>query len=191
VKQGKVCYIGASNYAAYRLTESVMLSKMLGLSRFVGLQAHYSLISREIEREHAPACLRFGVGLLPWSPLDGGFLSGKYRRGAGQPSGARLTVKEDRFKKLDTERNWKIVDELVAVANEIGQSPATLALAWLLAKPSVSSVIIGARSLEQLETNNEAAGLKIPKEAFDRLEAVSALKLDHPYDFLRKVQGGW
>jgi len=191
IRDGKVVYVGASNYAAYRLTKSLMLAKMHGYSPFVSLQAQYSLVVRQLEREHIPLCKDFGVGLLPWSPLAGGFLSGKYRRNAALPEHSRLAVKEERLKRLDSEQNWAIVDELCAVAEEIKQTPSAVALAWLLKKPTVCSVIFGARSLEQLEANFEAANLPLPQESFDRLETVSMLKRDYPYDFLHRNQGAW
>jgi aryl-alcohol dehydrogenase-like predicted oxidoreductase len=191
VRQGKVCYLGASNYAAYRLTESVMHSRAQKYASFVTLQAQYNLVIRELEREHIPMCQRFGLGLLPWSPLAGGFLSGKYRRDSAKPDNARLTVKDERFKKLDTERNWMVLEELCALSQETDHSASALALAWLLRKPTVSSVIFGARSVEQLEANFKAATIDLPQNVFDRLDKVSALKRDYPYDFLHKVQGTW
>src|SRR3954453_313014 len=120
-KAGKVVYFGASNYAAYRLMESLWVADKRGLDRFVTLQAQYSLATRALEREHVPLCAKFGLGILPWSPLESGLLTGKYRRGQAPPEGSRLAKWQDRYKTFDTERNWAIVDALVEVARELGK----------------------------------------------------------------------
>src|SRR5690606_29070564 len=145
VRAGKVLYIGASNYAAYRLTESVLTSQRLGLERFVSLQAQYSLLVRDIEREHVPACRAYGLGIIPWSPLAGGFLSGKYSKGQKPPPGSRFEKWKQRYDAFDKPRNWAILDAVRAVASERGSTPAAVSLAWLLRKPTVTSVIFGAR----------------------------------------------
>ena len=190
VRAGKVQYIGCSNYAAYRLMDSLWISRSGGLERFVAAQMQYSLIVRDIEREHVPLCRRHGLGILPWSPLGGGFLTGKFRKDQPLPDGARLT-KNDRTKELGTDRNWKIVDELVAVATEIEATPSQVAVAWLLRKPAVTSVIIGARTVAQLDDNLKAAELKLPDAAMARLDAVSAIDLGYPYAFMHRVQKDW
>src|SRR5712692_976838 len=109
VRQGKVVYLGASNYAAYRLSDSLWLSQTRNLERFVTLQMQYSLVVRDIEREHVPLARGFGLGVLPWSPLAGGFLSGKYQKGAAPPPGARLEKWKERYQSFDTPRNWRIL----------------------------------------------------------------------------------
>jgi aryl-alcohol dehydrogenase-like predicted oxidoreductase len=191
VRAGKVLYLGASNYAAYRLVDSLWISKTRPLDRFVSLQAQYSLIVRELEREHVPLCLRHGLGILPWSPLAAGFLTGKYQRGAKPPAGARLDRWKDRYARFDNDRNWRTLDAVSAVAAELGASSAAVALGWLLRRPAVTSVIFGARSLEQLAANLEAAELVVPADAIARLDAASAFELGYPYDFMERIQGGW
>jgi aryl-alcohol dehydrogenase-like predicted oxidoreductase len=191
VRQGKVLYVGCSNYAAYRLMESLWRSDALRLERFVTLQAQYSLLERGLEREHIPLCLKFGVGLLPWSPLAGGFLTGKFRRDQPPPDGARLTRWKQTLERLDSERSWRILDALDAVAAEHEATPAQIALAWCLAKPAVTSVIFGARSREQLDDNLKAAELTLSAEQRGRLDEASAFELGYPYDFMQRIQGRW
>src|SRR5262249_38937518 len=132
VRQGKVVYVGCSNYAAYRIADSAGTSRTPHLERFVTLQTQYSLVERNIQREHGPACRRFGLGILPWSPLAGGFLTGKYQRGAGAPTGTRLEKFKKQYADYDNERGWKILDATVAMARELGVEPGQVALAWLL-----------------------------------------------------------
>lgn len=191
VRAGKIVYIGASNYAAYRLMESLWIADKRNLHRFVTFQAQYSLAARTLEREHVPLCQKFGLGILPWSPLASGLLSGKYRRGQKPPEGSRLAQWQDRYKGFDNERNWRIVDELVAVAGELGNAPSQVALAWLLSKPVVSSVIFGARTVAQLDENVGAGELELPLEAIARLDAASAIEYGYPYDFMKNIDGGW
>ncbi len=193
VRQGKVLYIGASNYAAYRLVESLWASERARLERFVSLQAQYSLVVRELEREHVAVCERHGLGILPWSPLAGGFLTGKYRRDQAPPEGSRLERWKDRMGRFDTERNWKILEALDAVAREHEATPAQVSLAWLLRKPAVTSVIFGARSVAQLEDNLKAATLAsaLRDEDMTRLDEASGFALGYPYDFIKRVQGRW
>lgn len=191
IRAGKVLYIGASNYAAYRLTESLFLSEMKSLNRFVTLQAQYSLAVRDLEREHVPLCRRHGLGILPWSPLAGGFLSGKYRKGKEPPEGARLAKWKERYESFDTERNWRILDAVEGVASEIGATPAEVSLAWLLHKPAVCSVIFGARTLEQLEDNAKAAEVGLSDDQIRRLDEASAFELGYPYEFMGHIQGRW
>src|SRR3954463_14219426 len=140
VRAGKVLYIGCSNYAAYRMMHSLSLAKVNGWARDVTLQAQYSLVVRDVEREHIPLCRQEGLGLLPWSPLAAGFLSGKFERGKGADPGSRLGAK-DRLTRYDNDRNWKIIDAVRAVGRELGAAPSAVSLAWLLAKPQVTSVI--------------------------------------------------
>jgi len=191
VRQGKVVYIGASNYAAYRLTESRFTSEMRGLSAFVTLQAQYSLVVRDVEREAVPACKRFGMGILPWSPLAAGFLSGKYRRGQAPPPGARLDRWKERFATYDTERNWRILDAASNIAVELDATVAQVSLAWLLQKPGVTSVIFGARSVDQLDDNVKAAALTLSDAQMAALDEASAFELGYPYDFIKRLQSTW
>ena len=191
VRAGKVLYLGCSNYAAYRLGDSLWRAKTRGLDRFVTLQAQYSLVVRDLEREHVPLCKQWGLGILPWSPLAGGFLSGKYNKDAPPPAGARLDKWKDRWARFDNPRNWRILEAVNAVASALGASAAQVALAWLLHKPTVASVIFGARSVAQLDDNVAAAGLAIPPELIKKLDDASAFELGYPYDFMGRIQGAW
>jgi len=191
VRAGKVLYIGASNYAAYRLAGSVWTSKMHGLASFCILQAQYSLVQRGIEREHIPLCREHGMGLLPWSPLAGGFLTGKYQRGQKVPIGSRMEKWEDQYKRFDKERNWTILDAVTLVAKALDTTPAAVALGWLLSKDSVTSVIFGARSQSQLQANLAATTVALSDEHIKALDDASTFDLGYPYDFIARVQNRW
>lgn len=146
---------------------------------------------RDIEREHVPLCRQFGLGILPWSPLAAGFLSGKYDKERRPPVGARLERWKERFAGMDTERSWRTLDAARKVAEERETTTAAVALAWLLAKPAVSSVIFGARSLEQLDDNLKAADLRLSEDEVKRLDDASAVALGYPYEFIGNIQGRW
>lgn len=191
VRQGKVLYIGCSNYAAYRLSDSLWISETRGLEAFATLQAQYSLVVRDLEREHAPLCAQRGLGILPWSPLAGGFLTGKYKKDAPPPEGSRLAKWQDRLSRFDQERNWRILEAVERVASEAGAEPVQVALAWLLAKPAVTSVIFGARTLAQLESNLAAADLDLGGDAIAALDEASAFDLGYPYAFIQQIQKRW
>lgn len=191
VRQGKVLYIGASNYAAYRLTESQWLSRVQHLERFVSLQAQYSLMVRDLEREHVPLCDQYGLGILPWSPLAGGFLSGRYKKGQTAPEGSRYGKWESRYKEFDKERNWRILDALSAVAKETGKSHTQIALAWLLHQPAVCSCIFGARTKKQLLDNLGAVEVELTEPQLASLNEASAFDLGYPYKMMKNVQGSW
>ncbi len=191
VRAGKVLYLGASNYAAYRLTDSQWISKTEHLHRFVSLQMQYSLMVRDLEREHIPLCQKFGLGVLPWSPLAGGFLSGKYSRNQPPPAGVRLEKWKERFAGYDTDRGWRTIDALRDLAKAKETTVTAVALAWLLAKPAVTSVIFGARSLEQLDDNLKAADVALGPTDVQRLDEASAFELGYPYAFLGNIQKRW
>ena len=191
VTAGKVRYLGCSNYAAYRLMESLWTCDKRGWNRFVGLQAQYSLVVRDLEREHVPLCDRFGLGILPWSPLAGGFLTGKYRKDQPPPEGSRLAKWQQRLEGFDTERNWQILAALDKVVEETGATHAQVALAWLLRKTAVTSVIFGARTVAQLEDNLGAAALKLTDAQQAALDEASAFQPGYPYEFAARVQGRW
>jgi aryl-alcohol dehydrogenase-like predicted oxidoreductase len=191
VRQGKVLYLGCSNYAAYRMVHSQWISKTQGLERFVSLQAQYSLVVRDLEREHVPVCREFGLGILPWSPLAGGFLTGKYRKDQEPPAGTRLEKWKDRYRGFDTERNWRILDAVIKVAEALRATPAQVSLAWLLRKPTVTSVIFGARSVAQLEDNLAAAELQLTDAHLAALDEASGFELGYPYQFMSNVQKRW
>ena len=191
VSAGKVLYIGCSNYAAYRLMHSLWTSRTNRFAPFVSLQVQYNLLVRDIEREHVPICREEGLGILPWSPLAGGFLTGKFERGKPPQTGTRLGEKAERFARYDVERNWKILDAVRAVAGELDTSPSVVSLAWLLQRPHVSSVIFGARTVEQLDANLEAANLELTAKHVALLDQASALDLGYPYTFIQATQSSW
>ena len=190
VRAGKVLYVGASNYAAYRLMNSLWLSRQAHGVAFVSLQAQYSLLVRDLEREHVPLCREEGLGILPWSPLAGGFLTGKFSQGQAAAGGTRLG-EQDRMAKYDNPRNWKIIAAVRAVAAETSSTPSAVSLAWLLAKPQVSSVIFGARTVEQLDANLAAADLVLTPAQVATLDEASGFELGYPYDFIRSIQQTW
>ncbi|HVY26048.1 MAG TPA: aldo/keto reductase [Polyangiaceae bacterium] len=191
VSQGKVLYIGCSNYAAYRLMNALWTSKTEHLSRFVTLQAEYSLMARDLEREHVPLCQQMGLGILPWSPLAGGFLSGKYDKASPPPDGTRLAKMKERYARFDNERGWRTIGVLKEVAAEHGSTPAAVSLAWVLSKPYVTSAIFGARDLAQLEANVKATELSLNAEQLQRLDDASATDPGYSYNFMRNIQGRW
>ncbi len=184
IRAGKVRYAGCSNYTGYRLVESLWAAERCNVARYASVQLQWSLVERGAEREVLPACKAFGLGVLVWSPLGRGFLSGKYRRDMPAPEGTRLAEWKDTWRKYDVDGTWKAVDAVLAAAKELGSTPARVALAWLLAKPEVSSVILGARTLAQLEDNVAAAELKLPGEVLARLDAVTQPSWQYPYDFI-------
>src|SRR5262245_39249140 len=180
VAAGKVLYIGASNFRAYRLMKALGLSDRLGLSRFVSFQPQYNLLVRTIEREHFALAREEGLALITWSPLAAGMLTGKVTRDH-KPSESRLATREMGFYKFyTTERSHRIVDVLRDVAAEVGRPPAQLAIAWQLAKPEITSVILGARTQSQLDDTLAAAGTSIPGEVLARLDEASAISPEYP-----------
>src|SRR5262249_44069176 len=187
VRAGKVHYLGLSNFTGWQVQKAVDVADFRGLSRPVTLQPQYNLLAREIEWEVVPACLANGLGLLPWSPLGGGWLTGKYRRDA-RPSGAtRLGENPKRgVEAYDGRsrqaRTWDVLAAVEQIAAARGASMAQVALAWLVDRPGVSSVILGARTLPQLEDNPGAAALRLTPEEAARLdEASDPEPADYPY----------
>jgi aryl-alcohol dehydrogenase-like predicted oxidoreductase len=191
VSAGKILYAGCSNYAAYRLMDSLWLARTNRWASYVTLQAQYSLLVRDIEREHVPLCRTHGLGILPWSPLAGGFLTGKFERGKPPVAGTRLGEKAERFARYDLERNWKVLDAVRAIAAELGSTPSAVSIAWLLAKPQVTSVIFGARTIEQLEANLAGAELALSAKHVAALDQASAFELGYPYAFIQMTQAQW
>jgi aryl-alcohol dehydrogenase-like predicted oxidoreductase len=192
VRQGKVRYLGCSNFAAWQLATALGISKYRGLARFECLQPQYSLVCRSIEREILPLCREEHVGVIPWSPLAGGFLSGKYRAGEPPPELSRLGESDLRTRpwvaRFLTEHNFQILAAVESAAAQLGKTPAQTSLAWLLGVPSVTAVIIGVRSVEQLHANLGASGWTVPATIRSKLDEVSALPVEYPQDFQRFVE---
>lgn len=191
VESGKVRYIGASNYAAWQLQKAVDLSKFRGWEPFSCLQPLYNLLDRDIESELVPVCRNEGVGIIPWSPLRGGWLSGKYHRGMETPpAGTRVEEASQKgwSEGWDTYANdhtWSVLDTLFDVADETSKQPAQVALRWLIQKPGVTAPIVGARTLKHLGTNLGAAGWTLTAEQMERLDTASAVKPGYPQWFLQ------
>ena len=172
VRAGKVRYIGASNYPAWRLTEAIWTSRLHGLAAYHSLQPHYSLVKRaEFERELAEVCDAYDLGVIPYSPLGGGFLTGKYRPGA-----QTVSARGERVSRYFTPQNWNLLDQLDRIGNERGASVSQIALAWLLSNPRITSPIIGPRDLDQLADNLGAAGLRLNDDEKTTLDEVSDWK---------------
>jgi aryl-alcohol dehydrogenase-like predicted oxidoreductase len=178
VQQGKVRYIGCSNWQAWKIAKALGIAELKNLARFDTVQAYYSIAGRDLEREIVPLMESEKVGLLVWSPLAGGLLSGKFSRTNQKPADSRRT--EFDFPIVDKERTWKILDVIAPIAQAHGCSAARVSLAWLLAKPVVTSIIIGAKRLDQLADNLAAVNLKLTAEEIKRLDDVSALPPEYP-----------
>jgi aryl-alcohol dehydrogenase-like predicted oxidoreductase len=184
IQAGKIRYWGLSNFTGWQLTKAVHLARALNVAGPVTLQPQYSLLAREIEWEIVPAALDAGMGLLPWSPLGGGWLSGKYRRDQRPAGATRLGEDPGRgmeaYARRGTDRTWHVIDAVQKVAEDRGVSMAEVALAWLTARPAVSSTILGARTLDQLEANLRSAGLRLTTAETAALDAASD---PHPVDY--------
>ncbi len=178
VQQGKVRYIGCSNWQAWKIAKALGISEFKGLARFDTLQAYYSIAGRDLEREIVPLLESEKVGLLVWSPLAGGLLSGKFSRTNQKPADSRRT--EYDFPLVDKERTWKILDVMAPIAKAHGCSAARLSLAWLLSKPAVTSVIIGAKRPDQLKDNLSSIELTLTQDELKQLDEASALALEYP-----------
>jgi aryl-alcohol dehydrogenase-like predicted oxidoreductase len=191
VAAGKVRYIGVSNFKAWQMMKALDVSEVNGWARFVAAQYQYSLIKRDIEYEFIDLCLSEGVGLTPWGPLGGGFLSGKYKRGQRPTEGRIATIAEDTeeaWARRSTERNWQIVEAVGEIAEARGVTYPQIALAWLRAQPAVCSVIIGVRTLAHLEDNLGAVELELTPDELARLDTASAMPELYPYRFLENYQ---
>ena len=184
IQAGKIRYYGLSNFTGWQLTKAVHLARALNVARPVTLQPQYSLLAREIEWEIVPAATDAGLGLLPWSPLGGGWLSGKYRRDERPAGATRLGEDPDRgmeaYDRRGTDRAWHVIDAVQKIAEERGVSMAEVAIAWVTARPAVSSTILGARTISQLETNLRAARLHLTAAQTATLDAASD---PHPTDY--------
>jgi aryl-alcohol dehydrogenase-like predicted oxidoreductase len=181
VRSGKVRYVGCSNYAGWQMTKALGISERRGFQRFVSQQIYYSLQARDAEYELIPAAIDQGVGIMVWSPLAGGLLSGKYRRGQTPPEGSRQLTDWNEPPVRDEEQLYDIIDALVEIADGRGVSPAQVALAWLLGRPGVSTVVVGARTEEQLADNLGAASLRLEDAERSRLDELSLPPLLYPF----------
>jgi len=179
VRQGKVRYIGLSNLMSWQAATAVMLQERLGLEKYVTAQMYYSLVGRGLEHEFQSFAEYYNIGILVWSALAGGFLSGKYSRANPAPSGTRFGD-SGKFVPFDKEMGYRVIDVLKQVAERHGASPARVALAWTLARPAVSSVIIAARTLDHLEDNIRAVDLKLSGEDVRLLDAASDPGIPYP-----------
>lgn len=178
VNQGKVRYIGCSNWPAWKLQRALDVSEFKNYARFDSLQAYYSIAGRDLERELIPLMENSKTGLLVWSPLAGGLLSGKFSRENQKPENSRRSTFD--FPLVDKERTWKILDVINPIAKAHGCSAARIALAWLLTKPVVTSVIIGAKNITQLEDNIGVVDIQLSDEQIKALDAVSELPPEYP-----------
>jgi len=194
VRAGKIRHYGFSDTPAWYVARAQTLAEKEGKERLVALQLEYSLVQRSIEREHVPVAQELGLGICPWSPLAGGFLSGKYQRrgNTGQGEG-RLEITKDipnpNFQRF-TESNWRILDVVIEVAKQIERPPAQVALNWAATQPGITSMIIGASKPDQLEENLRFAEFEIPTELRRGLDEVSALESIHPYAFFEPGMQG-
>lgn len=190
VQQGLVRYVGVSNWAAWQIAKAQGISERLGLARFESLQAYYTIAGRDLERELVPMLLSEQVGLMVWSPLAGGLLSGKYGRSTQATQaeqGSRRTTFD--FPPVQLDRAWDTIDAMRAIAEAKKVSVAQVALAWLLHQPVVTSVIIGAKRVDQLDDNIAATAVKLSGEELAQLDKVSALPAEYPGWMLER-QGG-
>jgi len=181
VSSGKVRYIGCSNYAAWQLMKALWVSDRERLQSFVSQQVYYSLQNRDIENELVPLAIDQGLGILVWSPIAGGLLSGKYRRGVQAPEGSRHLGEWSEPPVHDEDKLYDTIEELVAIGGEHGVSAAQVALAYTIAKPAITSVIVGARTEDQLRDNLAAAELSLSAQDMERLDAVSGSPLMYPF----------
>jgi aryl-alcohol dehydrogenase-like predicted oxidoreductase len=178
VRSGKVRYIGISNQAAWRIAKANEIARANRWSRFESVQAYYTLAGRDLEREVLPMCREESLGVMVWSPLAGGLLSGKFDRNSDGPEGARRTSFD--FPPVDRERAFNVVDVMRPIAEAHDCSVARIAQAWLLQQPGITSVIIGAKTTEQLEDNLQAADLTLTSAELEILDSASALPVEYP-----------
>ncbi len=194
VRSGKVRYIGASNHTGWQLQKSLDLSHQMRWERYVCLQPQYNLLCRPTEWEVIPVCLNEGLGMIVWSPLRGGWLSGKYRRGMTDPPvGSRIEAATEKgrgeaWDNYNNEYTWQVVDALLSVAEATGKTPAQVALNWLLQRPGVTAPILGPRTLDHLKENLGAAGWQLSQEHMQFLNEASDVRLPSPYGEIARGQ---
>jgi aryl-alcohol dehydrogenase-like predicted oxidoreductase len=178
VRRGLVRYVGFSNFPAWKAAEAVGLQRLRGYSPFVSAQVYYSLLGRDVEHEIIPFARNAGIGIMVWSPLAGGFLSGKYTREDPKGGGGRLATFD--FPPVDRDLGYAVVDSLKTMAHTHGATAAAVALAWLLSKPAVASVIVGATNLRQLNENLEAVNVQLSAEELSKLDQTTSPPLLYP-----------
>ncbi len=183
VREGKIRYAGFSDVPAWYAARAQTLAEKEGKHRLVALQLEYALTERNIEREHVPMAQELGYGICPWSPLAGGFLTGKYHREDKVADGGRLSKNDNPVFDKFTERNFKILDVLLEVAKELNRAPAEVALHWAVTQPGITSVIIGATKIPQLDSNLSSLDMFIPGELRQKLDDATAPEKIHPYNF--------
>ena len=179
VRQGKARYIGFSNYLSWQAASAIDMQERINLEKYPSAQMYYSLVGRDLEYEFQSFAEYYGIGIVVWSPLAGGFLSGKYHRNQPPPVQTRF-AEAGQFIPFDKDRGYRIIDVLKAVAHRTDATPARVALAWVLAKPAVSSVIIGARTLDHLQEDIKAVDLNLPTEDMELLDQVSDPGVPYP-----------
>ena len=199
IKSGKVRYLGASNFAAWKLMKALGISDRYHWQRFICFQPQYSLVMRHIEPEFFPLCQEEGLGIVAWSPLGGGFLSGKYTSEKKPASGTRIASvekregyrekSEDSWKKRATEQNFRILEEMGKISKKYNRSFAQIALSWIRAKKEITAPLIGARTLSQLEDNLGCIGWNLSEDEINTLDEVSRIDIPYPHRFIR--QFGW
>jgi len=193
VRQGKTRYIGVSNWSASQIAEAARVIEARGWEPLISLQPQYSILSRDIEVEIVPVCQKFGLGVIPWSPLAGGMLTGKYTRGDEPPADSRFSaagqIGEFWRRRTLRDQNFDIVDVVVEEAQKLGATPLALSLAWNLSRPGVVAPIIGPKSVAQLEDNFAALDVVLPSETVARIDQVSRPRLGYPHDFMRMMRG--
>jgi len=189
VRAGKIRYMGASNYTASQLEKALMLSEIHEWESFSALQAEYSLIVRSTEWELLPLCREEGVGFLAWSPVAGGWLTGKYGRNQPPPSNSRVGRKDrwdDQPEQRESELTWRVIDNLIEIGKDCGKTPAQIALNWILQQPGITASILGVRTLEQLKENLGCIGWQLSEEEMNELKKASDIPLPYPYRFIER-----
>ena len=192
VREGKVRYIGVSNWPASQIVEAATITQMKGREPLISLQPQYSILARDIEVEIVPVCQRFGLGIIPWSPLAGGMLTGKYKKDEEPVEGTRFAAAGPfqqiwRARAL-SDRNHAIMEVVLEEASKLDISPIALALSWNLSRPGIVSPIIGPKSVKQLEDNLAALDVTLPAETVERIDAASEPRYPYPHDFLRMAR---
>lgn len=189
IRQGKVCYIGISNFAAWQIMKTINISEKYEFEKIISLQAQYNLLNRDIEREIVPACMEEGIGIIPWSPLAGGFLTSKYKKGTTPPEDTRFgsnTWKDVYNERYDHDEKFKIVEVVKKIGKDHNVTASEVAIQWLLMQPCVISVDFGARKYEHLENNLRSVDLKLSEEDLEKLDQVSKIKKGYPYEMIEK-----